>query len=73
MPLVIHVHPEPDILNNKSAHRIGEILFLREGTKVDPLVDAVGVLEANCALARKALARMHNALVRLFKAFFPKK
>jgi hypothetical protein len=67
MPLVIHVHPEPDILNNKSAHRIGE------GTKVDPLVDAVGVLEANCALARKALARMHNALVRLFKAFFPKK
>jgi hypothetical protein len=52
---------------------IGEVFSIQEGKEVDPLLDVVGVLEANRAPARDILSRTCNVCSRLLGIFFPKK
>jgi hypothetical protein len=52
---------------------IGEVFSVKKGGEVDPLLDAMGVLEANCVLDRDILSCMCNVCSRLFGIFFLKK
>jgi hypothetical protein len=52
---------------------IGEVFAVQKGEEVDPLLDAMGVLEATCDLSRHILSSTRRICSSLFGIFFPKK
>jgi hypothetical protein len=52
---------------------IVEVFAIKDGKEIDPLLDAVGVLEATYDLARDIISHTRRLCSRLFGMFFPKK
>jgi hypothetical protein len=61
-----------EFLENESSDIVGEFFSVKEGDEIDPLVDVVGVLEANCTFSADILSCMRKVCSRIF-GIFPKK
>jgi hypothetical protein len=59
-----------EFLKNESSDTVGEFFSVKEGDEIDPLVYAVGVLEANYTLVVDILSCMRKVCSCLFGIFF---